>query len=326
MFYLSSPSTDPYFNLALEEHVFSHLDRTKSWFLLWQNERTIVVGKYQNTAAEIDRAFVESRGIRVVRRLSGGGAVYHDLGNLNFTFIVDRQGQEAFNFRVFTQPVIRALASFGVQAAFTGRNDLVIGGKKFSGNSQYVRNGRVLHHGCIMLDSNLEDVSAALKAGPDKFRSKGVQSVRSRVTTINAHAPSPISMGDFRAALLREVAAAEPLEPYTLTQEDLEEVERLRRDRYAAWAWNYGASPPYDVERTERFPGGQVTARVQVERGAIRSVRFSGDFFGEDVEALEKALEGLPLDSSLEGALERLDVGRYLKGISAGELRRLLAG
>ena len=201
MRYLESPSRDPYFNLALEEYVFERMDKSKSYFMLWQNDNTIVVGKYQNTAEEIDQAYVDAHHIRVARRLSGGVAVYHDRGNLNFTFIVDQADAPGLNFKIFVEPVIRALARFGVHAAFTGRNDLTIDGMKFSGNAQYARRGRLLHHGCIMLDSNLTSVADALRVKEAKFASKAVKSVRSRVTTINAHAPAPISMEEFKEAL-----------------------------------------------------------------------------------------------------------------------------
>ena len=146
MIYLEPPGTDPYFNLALEEYVFEQMDRSRAYFMLWQNSNTIVVGKYQNTAEEINQAFVDAHGIRVVRRLSGGGAVYHDTGNLNFTFIVDQDTAPGLNFKIFVRPVVEALARFGVHAEFTGRNDLTIGGMKFSGNSQYAKHGRLLHH------------------------------------------------------------------------------------------------------------------------------------------------------------------------------------
>ena len=326
MFYLESPSRDPYFNLALEEYVFERMDKSKSYFMLWQNDNTIVVGKYQNTAEEIDQAYVDAHGIRVARRLSGGGAVYHDKGNLNFTFIVDRADAPGLNFKIFVEPVIQALARFGVHAAFTGRNDLTIDGLKFSGNAQYARRGRLLHHGCIMLDSNLTSVADALRVKEAKFASKAVKSVRSRVTTINAHAPAPISMEDFKGALTECAMASGALEPYTLTEEDLAAIRKLRDEKYATWAWNYGCSPAYDMRREMKFPAGLVTAHLSAEGGKIKAVRFYGDFFGGELGELEGAMVGLPLDGHLTEALEALRVGDYMSGITAEELSRLLRG
>lgn len=326
MFYLESPSRDPYFNLALEEYVFERMDKSKSYFMLWQNDNTIVVGKYQNTAEEIDQAYVDAHGIRVARRLSGGGAVYHDKGNLNFTFIVDRADAPGLNFKIFVEPVIQALARFGVHAAFTGRNDLTIDGMKFSGNAQYARRGRLLHHGCIMLDSNLTSVADALRVKEAKFASKAVKSVRSRVTTINAHAPAPISMEDFKGALKECAMASGELEPCTLTEEDLAAVRKLRDEKYATWAWNYGCSPAYDMRREMKFPAGLVTAHLSAEGGKIKAVRFYGDFFGGELGELEGAMVGLPLDGHLTEALEALRVGDYMSGITAEELSRLLRG
>lgn len=326
MFYLESPSRDPYFNLALEEYVFERMDKSKSYFMLWQNDNTIVVGKYQNTAEEIDQAYVDAHGIRVARRLSGGGAVYHDKGNLNFTFIVDQADAPGLNFKIFVEPVIQALARFGVHAEFTGRNDLTIDGMKFSGNAQYARRGRLLHHGCIMLDSNLTSVADALRVKEAKFASKAVKSVRSRVTTINAHAPAPISMEDFKGALKECAMASGELEPCTLTEEDLAAIRKLRDEKYATWAWNYGCSPAYDMRREMKFPAGLVTAHLSAEGGKIKAVRFYGDFFGGELGELEGAMVGLPLDGHLTEALEALRVGDYMSGITAEELSRLLRG
>lgn len=327
MLYLESPTRDPYFNLALEEYLFEELGRSRPCFMLWQNDNTIVVGKYQNTAEEINQAFVDAHHIRVARRLSGGGAVYHDKGNLNFTFVVDQGSNPAFNFKIFVQPVVEALSRFGVHAEFTGRNDLTIDGMKFSGNAQYARHGRLLHHGCIMLDSNLTDVADALRVKEAKFASKAVKSVRSRVTTINAHAPAPISMADFKGALRACAMASGELEPYALTEADVLAVQKLRDEKYATWAWNYGFSPPYDMVRERKFPAGLVTAHLSAEGGKIKAVRLYGDFFGSgELEELESAMAGLPLDGRLAEALEALHVEHYMSGITAAELAALLRG
>ena len=327
MLYIESPRQDPYFNLALEEYLFEHTPPSKACFMLWQNDSAIIIGKYQNTAEEVSQTYVEQHGIKVVRRLSGGGAVYHDRGNLNFTCIMDQIGKGCFDFQAFSLPVLSALRELGVDAKFNGRNDLTIEGKKFSGNSQYIRKGRVLHHGCIMLDTDISKVAEALKVKSAKFESKSVKSVRSRVTTINEHAPTPIAMGDFKERLLFWVGKNEPLEPFSLSSEELAEVEKLARHKYAAWEWNYGSSPHYNVRREMRFPSGLVTAQMSVDGSIIQHIRLFGDFFGSgELSELEQAMEGLALDKGLAAKLELLHVERYIHGIGAAQLAELLCG
>lgn len=325
MVYLESTNTDPCFNLALEEYIFERMDRGKSYFMLWQNDNSIIVGKYQNTAEEINQTYVDEHEIRVVRRLSGGGAVYHDKGNLNFTFIIDQNSNTEFNFKLYIIPIVRALEKLGVHAEFNGRNDITIDGLKFSGNAQYASHGRLLHHGCIMLDSNLTNVSEALKVKAAKFESKSVKSVRSRVTTVNAHAPKPISMETFKKTIRECILEEDDLETYELTQEDLKAVEQLKVEKYATWDWNYGASPAYDMSREVKFPSGLLTAYLQADGGHIKSIKFYGDFFGNgDLSVLEKSMEGLPLNDQLENALSNLNIGYYMNGISAADICKLL--
>lgn len=325
MKFIESPWTDPYYNLALEEYVFEKLDRSSDWLLLWQNYNTIVIGKYQNTVEEINAEYVRENGISVARRLSGGGAVYHDKGNLNYTIIVDQNEDFDFNFRYFVVPVTETLKSFGIDAEFSGRNDVTIDGKKFSGNSQYVKQNRIMHHGCIMVDSNLSNVASALKVKPVKMESKSTKSVRSRVTTINANAQRPITMDEFKLALKDKVAAGNTMETYELTEEDLAAIKKLRDEKYATWEWIYGFSPEYTVRKEEKFDGGIVTAHMNVENGRIKEIRLFGDFFGNgEMGDLEETLQGLPLDDNLDAALEQIHIDEFMKGISAGELAKLL--
>lgn len=325
MIYLETNSTDPYYNLAFEEFAFSRMDRSQQYFILWQNENTVVVGRYQNTAEEIDQKFVQERGIRVARRLSGGGAVYHDAGNLNFTFIVDQGSNPDFDFAVFTQPVLQTLADLGVQAQFSGRNDLLIDGKKFSGNSQYIRKGRILHHGCIMLDSNLSDAAQALRVQEAKFASKSVKSVRSRVTTINQHTATPVDMPTFKEMLKAHCLRSGELVAGALSEEQLAEVQRLRDEKYATWEWNYGKSPDYEMRKMRKFESGLVTVLLRAEGGRIAGLKFYGDFFGNgDLAELEQSLIGEPLSSGLEQKLEHLNLGWYMQGIRPKELAELL--
>ena len=325
MIYIESDSTDPYYNLALEEYVFEDLDKGEEFLILWQNANSIIVGKYQNTAEEVNQSFVDEHHIRVARRLSGGGAVYHDTGNLNYTLIVDQKNNPDFNFSLFVIPVIEALRELGVNAEFNGRNDLTIGGRKFSGQSQYAKGGRIMHHGCIMLDSNLENVQDALRVKAAKFESKSIKSVRSRVTTINEHAPSPISMETFKETLKRHVLSTNNGGTYKLTPEDIAQIERLARDKYSTWDWNYGRSPACSIRRDAHFEGGLICVQMNVEYGSVSDIHFSGDFFGNrDLSQLEQSLIGLPLDEHLKEKLSDLSVEEYIHGMSADLLADLL--
>lgn len=327
MKYIESNSTDPYFNLALEEYVFEKLPKDDGYFMLWQNANTIVIGKYQNAFEEVNQKAVDELGIRVARRLSGGGAVYHDMGNLNFTFIVDRQDIEGLNFRIFTEPVVETLKGFGVNAEFTGRNDIVIDGRKISGNSQYVKKDRVMHHGCIMLDSDLEKVSDALNVKAAKFVSKSSKSVRSRVTTINENAPRHITMEEFKSALKERILGNGSIEPYELTGEDLAEIRYLRDTKYATWQWNYGFEREFEMTREAKFDSGLVTVHLTAKDGRIRDIKFYGDFFGNgEIEDLEESLKGVILDNRLERKLEELGLSEYMAGISPYELAELIRG
>ena len=325
MKYIESPWTDPYYNLALEEYVFEKLDRSSDWLILWQNENTIVIGKYQNTIEEINAEYVAEQNISVVRRLSGGGAVYHDKGNLNYTLIVDQEEDFDFNFRYFVVPVMETLKQFGVDAEFSGRNDVTIGGRKFSGNSQYIKQKRILHHGCIMLNSNLNHVEKALRVKNIKVESKSTKSVRSRVTTINEHAVPPISMDLFREELKQKVGKNTVLERYDLTEADFAEIETLRCNKYMTWEWNYGHSPAYSACKARKYPGGVVEAHIDVDKGEIRNLRFFGDFFGNgEIGELEQALCGQKLNEELLDILKTLDINYYMNGIGPDDLYHLM--
>jgi len=318
MRYLQSDSTDPYFNLALEQYVFDSLDRAYSYFMLWQNNNAIIVGKHQNTAAEINAAYVSEHGIRVARRLSGGGAVYHDLGNLNFTFIADSQG-ETFNFASFCRPVAKALATLGVKVEISGRNDMTIDSKKFSGNSQYMKQGRVMHHGTIMFDSDLQVLSQALAVSTDKIESKGIKSVRSRVTNIRPYLREDCTISAFIQALRDYMFRENAMEPYILSEQDLVSVRALRDRVYANWDWNYGASPAYSVRKERRIEGcGKLEVHMDVSKnGVIGQAAFYGDYFGNgDSAELAELLKGCRLEeSALRAALQHTDVGLYFNNL-----------
>ncbi len=323
---IESPSDDAYFNLALEQYVFDSLDRSRQYLMLWQNDNAVIVGRYQNTAAEIDEEFVAAHQIKVARRLSGGGAVYHDLGNLNFTFVADAAGDGRLDFSLFCRPVAEVLRRLGAAAELNGRNDITVGGKKFSGNSQYVRSGRIMHHGTILFDSDLGVISRVLKVSDDKLVPKGIRSVHSRVTNLRGHLGGEITLGQFKALLLREMFGETPPERVILTPADLEAVRRLRDGRYALREWNYG-SPPSGIHKRRRVEGvGVIEAFFETDGGRLASLRFFGDFFGsEDCGELAAALVGCRYEAGpLRTALAHLPVGRCFLNLTADELVTIL--
>lgn len=327
MIYIKNDCNKPQFNLALEEYVFNYLDQFDEIFLLWINEPTIVVGKHQNTIEEINTQYVKENNINVVRRLSGGGAVYHDLGNLNYTIISKNKDSNGFDFKTFSQPVIEVLADLGIHAEFTGRNDIVIDGKKFCGNAQYMRKGRVLHHGAILFDVELDVLAKALKVSQDKIVSKGVKSVRSRVTNIKEHLKEDITIEDFKELLLKHMFKdKEDMEVYELTEEDLKNINKLMEERYMTWDWVYGQSPEFNIRKDRRFPSGKVEILIDVDNGFIKDIKFYGDFFGHgDLKDVEEKLVDIKYsEDEINEALKSIDVGYYFSGISQDELLKAI--
>lgn len=327
MTFIDVSTTDPAFNLALEQYVFDQMPRDRGYFILWQNDNAIIVGRHQNTLAEINEDYVRDHGIQVVRRLSGGGAVYHDLGNLNFTYIVNAAQGPRVDLKLFCRPVAEALRSLGVEAQVNGRNDITIGGRKFSGNAQYVREGRVMHHGTIMFDSDLTVIGKALQVNREKIAAKGVRSIKSRVTCVRPHLPEDVSLAEFKARLLESMFRDQSMEPYTLSAEDLAAVEVLRERRYNTWEWNYGASPACTILRRRRVEGcGTVEAYIQADKGRITAMEFRGDFFSTvEPEMLARRFIGLrPAEEDYRTALERVDAGAYFTGLDTAALLDIL--
>lgn len=320
-------TTDPTLNLALEEYALLTLDLSDSYLLFYVNRPSIIIGKHQNTIEEIDADFVHAHDIAVVRRISGGGAVYHDLGNLSFSFITRYSPQRFNNYAEFTGPVVEALRELGVPAERTGRNDIVVEGRKVSGNAQVVRGERMFSHGTLLLDSNLDDVTRALKPKPGKVESKGIQSVRSRVANISEFLAAPLAMDDFRAALLAHLfPGGGPVPVHEFSADDRRRVEELANTKYRTWDWNYGESPPFNLQRTQRFPSGEVDVRLDVVDGIIKTVRVFGDFFSSrEIADLERGLTGVRYRrDDLAGALRTADGGSFVSGVSESDLLSLI--
>ncbi|MDR0616823.1 MAG: lipoate--protein ligase [Synergistaceae bacterium] len=315
----------PQFNLALEEYALTGMDM--DMIMLWRNSASVIIGCNQNAVEEIDASYVKENGIPVVRRQSGGGAVFHDLGNVNFTVINKLGGDDFNNYRKFTAPIISYLSELGVSAEFQGRNDLVIDGMKFCGNAQAVKKNRIMHHGCILYSADVSRLAGALRPKRAKIESKGVKSVRKRVTNIADHLPEPIPVEVFLSGLASYFIKNVPgILPYGLTDSDISAAEKLMREKYETWEWNFGRSPDYNMEREGRYDSGTVSVKLFVERGIIREIHIFGDFFGLlDKSALEETLTGIRHEKpSVKAALEGANIGMYMSGISASQLAELI--
>ncbi|RDZ13931.1 lipoate--protein ligase [Priestia megaterium] len=318
---------DPRINLAIEEYALKHLDINETYLLFYINEPSIIIGKNQNTIEEINTKYVEDQHIHVVRRLSGGGAVYHDKGNLNFSFITKDDGNSFHNFKKFTEPVVEALKKLGVNAELSGRNDLMAGGRKISGNAQFSTKGRMFSHGTLLFDSEIENVVSALKVKKDKIESKGIKSIRNRVANISEFLEQKVTVEEFRKMLLRYIFDGEEnITEYKLTEKDWETIHQISKERYQSWDWNYGKSPKFNLQHSHRFPVGQIDVRLEVNKGKIDACTIYGDFFGVgDVQEVQEKLTGVRYEkASIEQALEDIDIPHYFGNITKEEFVELI--
>ncbi|OIK10108.1 lipoate--protein ligase [Bacillus sp. MUM 116] len=319
--------TDPRINLAIEEYALKNLDINETYLLFYINQPSIIIGKNQNSIEEINTEYVEKNGIIVVRRLSGGGAVYHDLGNLNFSFITKDDGESFHNFRKFTEPVVEALKQLGVNAELSGRNDLLAEGRKISGNAQFSTRGRMFSHGTLLFNSEMDHVVSALKVKKEKIESKGIKSIRSRVANISDFLTEKITIEEFRSLILTYIfGGKENISEYVLTDDDWKKIHQLSKDRYQNWEWNYGKSPKFNLQNSNRFPVGSIDVRLEVTKGMIENCKIYGDFFGVgDVSKIEGMLKNIRYEKSeIEKALANIDVTHYFGNITKDEFIRLV--
>jgi len=327
MLYINNESNDPYYNMALDEYVVRSLDPNNDYFYFYQNKPTVVIGKNQNTIEEVNSDYVKQNDIIVVRRMSGGGAVYHDLGNINFSFVVDYRKEDFNSLERFAKAIIKALGKLGVKAEFSGRNDIILDGKKFSGNAQYLSKGRLLHHGTLLFDSDLSILTKALNVKNDKISSKGIKSVKSRVTNLKDYFKEDICAKQFKELLLKYVFEVEgdALKEYVLTPKDLKNIKKLRDEKYSTWDWNYGYSPKFDLTRSKRFPGGKVEINLNVRDGGISDIKFYGDFMSKkDVSQLEGNLVGIKFKKDeIKKVLSKFSIQEYFGAISLEDLMSL---
>ena len=276
MLFIDNRNTNPFFNLAMEEYFLKRTDLEDDILLLWQNEPTIVVGKHQDMMAEINEDFIKKHGIHVVRRNSGGGAVYHDLGNLNFSVIETHTASSSF--AVFAEPVIRCLGKLGVTAQFSGRNDITVEGQKFSGNAQYIHKGKILHHGTILFSSDLNVLSEALRVNAQKLAAKGVPSIRSRVTNLAPYL-SGISLEEFKCRLVDEFLMSGNSGYYELSETDITAANEIMDNKYETTDWNYNGRRNWSKTGHLRCAAGTFCLQVYIEDERIKDIQLSGDYF-----------------------------------------------
>lgn len=310
MIYIENNSQDPYFNLALEEFLLEQQQITDDMFLLWQNSNTIVVGRNQNVYEEINLKSVIADQVKVVRRLSGGGTVYHDLGNLNFTFIKQKNSWLINNYDYFLKIIVETLRKLGLEAQFSGKNDLLINEKKISGNAQYANNQRILHHGTLLFDVDLTKLNQYLRINPLKLQSKGIKSNKSQVTNILPLLKTKITIQELKELIVSELVANN-FKKVVLSNEQVAAVVQLARQKYATWGWNFGVSPDFTIKKHQFFLNkGTINLGLNVSGGIIKNIKIHGDFMGYGgTEIIEQQLIGCRYDvKDISLAIEKIDL------------------
>ncbi|SCG96020.1 Lipoate-protein ligase LplJ [uncultured Clostridium sp.] len=322
MMYVESNSLSPYFNFALEYYLMTEKELgDDNIFMFWRTKPTLMIGKFQNTIEEINQKYAEENNINVVRRMSGGGTIYTDMNGWQFTFINKNYKGSGIDFSEFTKPIIHALEKQGINAYFNSRNDLLINGRKFSGNAQYIKNGSRLHHGSILFNTDIESMVKSITVAEDKIISKGIKSVRERVTNISEHLDKDISTLEFKEIML-ESLLKNTKNIYTLTDEDLYRVNEISKERFESWNWNYGASPKFNITKSKRYSGGKVEFKINIDKGIIRDIFINGDFFGEgEVEDISKLLSGCRYSKeSIIEVINSIDIEKYFYKISKEDI------
>lgn len=320
MHYIETGSVDPCYNLAFEEYILTH--KTEGdWLILWQNRNTVVIGLNQNAIEEVNLPFIQEHSTTVVRRSTGGGAVYHDMGNLNYSFITDLGESRMVSMERLTRPVCAALRAMGVPAEVSGRNDITVEGQKVSGTAQRIEGKRILHHGTLLFSSDLELVAGALRVDPEKFQSKSIKSVRARVGNLKDFLPAGMTIDAFWQALKEHLLSGKSVVE-TLTPSELEEIRTLADTKYRSWERTWGRSPACTLRQKRRLPGGTLEALLSIKDGCIQDITFCGDFMATtDCTPAQDAIRGCRYDRDAVAALlAPLDLAPMFGGITQEEI------
>ena len=318
--YLETGSRDPAYNLAFEEYVLRN-GSEDNYLMLWQNDNAVILGRNQNAEEEINKKYVSDNGIKVVRRNTGGGAVYHDLGNLNYSFIADAGRKGELNIRMFTDLVVSALKGLGLDAKPSGRNDIVIGDSKVSGTAQHLYKDRILYHGTLLFDSDVDKIAGALNVDETKFESKSAKSVRARVGNIKDFLYKDMTLRQFWD-YLKENMAGRGIVEGSISREDEEEIQRLKQEKYDTWDWNYGRAPEFTMKTKRRWSGGTIEVAITADRGVVKDVKIYGDFLAlRPLEEMQDRMRDIPFkrEAFLE-TLEDINIDEMLGSITKDEL------
>lgn len=317
--------TDPRLNLAIEEHLLRNVNVAEPILFFYVNDPSVIIGRNQNTLEEIDPDYVEANGIYVVRRLSGGGAVYHDRGNLNFSFVTNGR-EDIHNFAKFTEPVIKVLRELGVDAELRGKSDIFAAGKKVSGNAQYSAAQRMFSHGTLLYDTNIEHMLKALNPRQHQIESKAVQSVRNFVTNIRELLTEDMTIEALKMVLLHGIFGDGQIPTYELAPADWQQIETIAEARYRLWQWNIGRSPNCNIQKSEQLPAGKIDVRIDVAEGHIQAIKIYGNFTGiRDVAELEQALVGSRYDKkAIADVLQDVDITLYFGELDTADFLALL--
>jgi len=324
MIYIDNHSTDANFNFALEKYAMYELDIAQEYFIFWRTSPTLMIGKYQNPYQEINMNYSKQNDVNVVRRITGGGTIYTDMNGWQFSFIVQNPSTNKIEFSKYTKPIINALDNIGVVAYQSGRNDLLIDGKKFSGNAQFHDNKVSLHHGSILFDTDLEALVRALNVEDEKIISKGIKSVRERVTNVADYLPKKISSIEFRDVMLKFLL--EGMETYTLTKKDMKRVNEIKQEQFDTWEWNMGKTPKFNRTKEKRLAGGKLNVCSYVEKGVIKDIQFYGDFFASrNIEDLRDVLcEANYEKDSIKNKLIEVKADTFFYEIKLNEILELI--
>ena len=324
MRYIKTPSTDPYYNMAFDEYCLESLPIDEPVFYLWQNRPAVIVGFNQEVNTEVNLDYLKANGIALVRRVTGGGAVYHDLGNLNYT-IVGRSENLERDYPGYASLMMEALQALGVPATLSGRNDILVEGKKVSGFAKRVCKNRLMVHGTLMYDVDVDVLTKVLNPSVTKLQSKGIASVRSRVANLRDYLPEIPDIRTFTNRLEEILSNCYADTEYHLSEEDLANIERLKNEKFATWEWNYGHSPKATLTHSARLACGTIEIHLTLAENRIASCRFGGDFLGNlPTSEIEKALTGIPYEAhAVRECLSRMDVSLYFDKVSVKELSDL---